>query len=367
MSEIAKYRWRVFLYSAIPACLAPIIFTTISTGRFVPQFVLLGLCAGLPGAIGINVTEFFIMPKFRRRPFMLGVIARVLCYGAVMVPSFLLGLASFRAAMGGMDLSSQRLWQETWALFTMPAVQFGFWFALVGMFIANFLINFSHKVGPGVTLNWILGRYHSPRKERRFFMFLDLKDSTRLAEHLGNERFSLFVREFFEDMTYPLIKTQAEVSHYIGDEAVVSWRIDRGRRNQNCIQLYLLLLEEMDKRRDAYMNEFGELPRFKAGLHVGDVVATDVGGLKSEIVFHGDVMNTTARITGLCSELNHDFLVSAEAAEMLVGPVQFKDLGAFEVKGKAEKVRVCGVGLPEALDESSSERSGLRAAGPSTS
>jgi adenylate cyclase len=34
----------------------------------------------------------------------------------------------------------------------------------------------------------------------------------------------------------------------------------------------------------------------KAGAHVGRVVATEVGTIKSEIVFHGDVVNTTARV-----------------------------------------------------------------------
>lgn len=36
--------------------------------------------------------------------------------------------------------------------------------------------------------NMITGRYHRPRKERRIYMFLDIKDSTALAERLGDEK-----------------------------------------------------------------------------------------------------------------------------------------------------------------------------------
>ncbi len=285
------------------------------------------------------------MPNFRRRPFLVGVGVRVACYAATMVVGFNVGIALMVAVGGRRSLFDPTPWSQAWELFFSRQVQTGFWFALIGLFVVNFVIQVSHKIGPGVALNWLLGRYHKPKQEERFFMFLDIKDSTPLAERLGNERFSLFVRDFFDDMTYPLIKTRAEVSHYIGDEVVVSWRIPYGQRNQNALRLFGLVREAIEARREQYLREFGEMPRFKAGLHVGRVVATDVGGLKSEIVFHGDVLNTTARVVGLCGSLGEDFLLTDEAAQLLPGPIQTVALGEFELKGKAEPVAISAVRL----------------------
>lgn len=283
------------------------------------------------------------MPFFRKRPFLVGVAARVACYAATMVIGFNVGIAMMVAVGTQRSILDAAPWVEAWGLFFSRQVQSGFWFALIGLFAVNFVIQISHKIGPGVALNWLLGRYHKPKREERFFMFLDIKDSTPLAERLGNERFSLFVRDFFDDMTYPLIKTRAEVSHYIGDEVVISWRIPHGQRNQNALRLFSLVRDAVESRREQYVREFGEVPRFKAGLHVGHVVATDVGGLKSEIVFHGDVLNTTARVIGLCSSLGEDFLLTDEAARMLPGPIPTVPLGEFELKGKAEPVSVSAV------------------------
>ena len=49
------------------------------------------------------------------------------------------------------------------------------------------------------------------------------------------------------------------------------------------------------------MNNFGLLPEFKAGFHLGKVTTGEIGVIKKEIIFTGDVLNTTARIQGLCN------------------------------------------------------------------
>ncbi|MBX3096612.1 MAG: adenylate/guanylate cyclase domain-containing protein [Fimbriimonadaceae bacterium] len=203
----------------------------------------------------------------------------------------------------------------------------------------------SRKLGPGILWNWITGKYHQPREETRFFMFLDMKDSTTLAERLGNLKFSALVRDCFSDITDPCVATGAEVSHYIGDEVVISWKIKRGRTNANCIRFFFSIQSLLLKRRLFYERKYGILPQFKAGLHFGKVVTTEVGDLKSEIVFHGDVMNTTARIQGLCGPLGHDLLVSSEAVEQIGANSEFvfESLGHQHLKGREATVEVCSV------------------------
>jgi adenylate cyclase len=55
------------------------------------------------------------------------------------------------------------------------------------------------------------GRYQQPEAENRIFLFIDLKDSTHLAETLGNDRYSRLVRDFFRDVSPAIAAARGEV------------------------------------------------------------------------------------------------------------------------------------------------------------
>jgi adenylate cyclase len=142
------------------------------------------------------------------------------------------------------------------------------------------------------------------------------------------------------DLSDAVSATKGEVSHYIGDEAVLTWKPNRGLPEARCVQCFYLFGEFLKRRRSRYESEYGVFPEFKAGLHFGNVVATEVGDLKSEIVYLGDVLNTTARIQGLCNSFGGELLLSAEIAAHLpaVDWLVLDSLGAVNIKGKAEPV-----------------------------
>lgn len=180
-------------------------------------------------------------------------------------------------------------------------------------------------------------------------MFLDMRDSTMLGEQLGDVRFSALIQAFFDDLTEPVLRTGGEVSHYIGDEAVLTWKAARGLADANCLRCFELMRQAVAERAEDYERTYGVVPGFKAGAHIGSVVATQVGEIKSEIVFHGDVLNTTSRIQGLCNDYGEELLCSAELAEALARAnpngtaYETVPLGEASVKGKAEPVKVCAV------------------------
>lgn len=220
---------------------------------------------------------------------------------------------------------------------------------LVGLAI-SMVINAAHQInrylGPGVAVNWMTGKYHTPREEERIFMFLDLKNSTMLAERLGNLLFSSLCQDFFADLSGPILATKGSVSHYIGDEAVLTWKPDRGLDKANCLRCFFLMQEAIAKRAEHYAAKYGILPEFKAGVHIGQVVAAAVGEIKSEIVFHGDVLNTTARITGLCAEMNCDLLISGDLLARLPSlpdGAGAQSYGMRLLKGKEHEVEIVAV------------------------
>lgn len=218
----------------------------------------------------------------------------------------------------------------------------------LGLFLA-FVINsisaVSQKLGPGVLWNWMTGKYYSPREEQLVVMFLDMKDSTTIAEKLGSLQFSALVRDFFADLTGPLTSTGARVSHYIGDEAVIYWYPQAAAKKSACLRLVPAFRKVLESKSADYVRKYGFVPEFKAGAHMGMVVATEVGEVKSEVVFHGDAVNTTARIQGLCGEEGEDFLISGELAEFIgsSSEVVLESLGSRTVKGRAKEVAIFAV------------------------
>ena len=67
-----------------------------------------------------------------------------------------------------------------------------------------------------------------------------------------------------------------------------------------------------------------------------------MGTVRKEIVFTGDVMNTTARIQSLCNETGVDLLVS-EALMTRLSPgavYHVREVGLRDLKGKDQQVRL---------------------------
>lgn len=352
MTELQKYQRGIFiraaLYGAIPPFLVGLIFFKAAGAlRFhhVPVLALIGLLSGFIVSSGISTSEGFLMPALRDRPIILSVLLRPLIYFVSLGTGIATSIWLFIALQEGASPFSQPILSFTALALGSSSVRITVAIAIMLALVASFLISVSRKLGPGEMRNWMLGRYHQPREEERIFMFLDMKDSTALAEQLGNLKFSALVRDFFVDLTPALLESHGAVSHYIGDEAVISWPLQKGLKNSTCMKCFARFAKEIESRAEKYRSKYGVVPGFKAGMHCGMVIATEVGTLKSEIVFHGDVLNTTARITSLCSELEHDFLISGDLAASVEPPINkvFKSLGSVALKGKSEEVELFAV------------------------
>ncbi|CAN5730658.1 adenylate/guanylate cyclase domain-containing protein [soil metagenome] len=278
--------------------------------------------------------------RWKHPSFIVTTLARTLAYGAGIVISLALSTMVMIYAISDMRLMDPELWETYRNAILNGYTLLSACLGLLVAFAISSVIAISKKLGPGVLMRWITGRYHTPRAEERVFMFLDIRDSTTLAETLGDLRFSSLVRDFMADLSEPVIQTRAEVSHYIGDDAVLVWIPERAFQNDACIRLFSLLRERLEERAPHYTAAYGAVPSFKAGIHMGTAIVTEVGEIKSEIVYHGDTLNTTARIQGLCNELGYDLLVSETVAERLGEKGQ--EVGRHALKGKAEPVSLRG-------------------------
>lgn len=208
-----------------------------------------------------------------------------------------------------------------------------------------FLIHLDRLMGPGVLLGYVTGRYHRPRREHRIFMFLDLKGSTTLADEMDPGCYFNFLHRYFSEMSEPILETDAEIYQYVGDEIVLTWKMGHGLEADSCIRAFFLIEDQIHTHRDYFLQTYGVVPEFKAGVHAGEVITAQIGELKREIVYNGDVLNTTARIQALCNQLGQKLLVSSELMERLsLGPeYSILELATVPLRGKAEALALCAV------------------------
>lgn len=217
-------------------------------------------------------------------------------------------------------------------------IPFFTWLAVAALTVIALLVN--DKYGPGVFRKFLLGHYFNPKREERIFMFLDLRSSTTIAEELGEEHYFSFLREVFKFATPAILRNQGEIYQYVGDEIVISWEIEKGKKGAHCIQCYFDIQEALNNKESYFDEHYGHRPEFKAGIHYGHVMAGEIGIVKREIAFSGDVLNTAARIQAKCNELGVNILTSKAIIDLL-GPIASlkpEEVGAIELRGKKEMV-----------------------------
>lgn len=187
------------------------------------------------------------------------------------------------------------------------------------------------------------GQFYTPREEERIFMFLDLQSSTQLAEKLGHIKYSMLIQDCFNDLGV-VDENEAEIYQYVGDEVILTWETKDGLREANCIRAYFRFMQYLEERRSYYEATYQCHPFFKAGVNAGIVTVTEVGRYKKEIAYHGDTINTAARIQSRCNDLNQGLLISKDLKEMLNSKAfEFEELGQIPLRGKRAEVAIYGV------------------------
>ncbi|WP_299251954.1 adenylate/guanylate cyclase domain-containing protein [uncultured Lacinutrix sp.] len=239
-----------------------------------------------------------------------------------------------------LNLTTEEGWWQTSQIFWIIVGYF-----LICSIVFSFVKIANDKFGKGVFFNLLLGKYRKPREEKRIFMFLDLQASTTIAEKLGHYNYSELIQDCFYDLNRIVTKYDAEIYQYVGDEAVLSWTYKRGIKNNNCVKLFFHFQDRIKKREKYYLKKYNLVPVFKAGIHGGKLIVTEVGTVKKEIAYHGDVINTSARIQGECNKYKELLLSSNILINDLSLSSKYKTefIGKIELKGKEEKLDISAI------------------------
>jgi adenylate cyclase len=299
--------------------------------------ILIGLITGVLGGVLLVTVNSQL---FRKRSFKFAMLTTIFTY--IFIFLFVTIVATFvnllnAQGLHGMSYSLLR----TSLGFVLDPILITYFILWGFITLATlFLLQVNDKFGPGILLKFLAGNYHHPKKEERIFMFMDMRSSTTIAEKVGNENYFNLLKDLFSDITDTILNNEGEIYQYVGDEIVISWSIKKGVRNANCLQCFTQIQEKLIKLGPIYKNKYGLMPEFKAGLHHGSVMAGEIGVIKKDIIYSGDVLNTTARIQEQCNQYNVDILISKETFNILSETDRYEliPLGSIELRGKERKI-----------------------------
>lgn len=316
-------------------------FRTTASPQLDHAFVVRSiLVAGALLGLAYGVLDVFLdRPRLRQLPYLWLILIQT-AFHLILLTSLVAAL-QLRGIFNQGEPFAVRAWLgRTFSVNTLVillytgVVSFGF----------NFVKQVSRKFGPGNLRRLLLGKYYHPRRENRIFLFLDLKSSTTHAERLGHYRYSSLIQECFRDLAVTL-EHRAEVYQYVGDEAVLSWEAETGLDDLNCLRAFYRFRDQLRARTDQYERNYGFVPEFKAGGNIGEVTGVEVGEIKREIAFHGDVLNTAARIQALCNEYREELLISEYLYHGLPHSPDFTFhlVGKMQLRGRQLPVEVYAV------------------------
>ncbi|MDW8848524.1 adenylate/guanylate cyclase domain-containing protein [Flavobacterium sp. MMLR14_040] len=315
-------------------------------GLLYAQFTDAGLDYGylqlLPGTIIGCLIGFFIITfeksfiNLNKYSFIVSMVLKALIYSVIIVVFLLFIVVIFEEMFGHFS------YQKAINKYVEERLVGDFLFSLAASILLILFLEISSLLSSRFFYNYFTGRYHRPMQEERIFMFVDVKSSTTMAEELGDILYSKLLQDLFNDFTDAILASRAEVYQYAGDEIILTWKTATGIKDQRCLYCFYLLKQSIEKKNEYYLKTYNRIPKFKAGMHIGNAVTTWVGKVKKEIVYHGDLLNTTSRIQCKCNDFNHDFVISEAIKEVLPKdlPVTYAHQGEILLRGKAQPMKL---------------------------
>lgn len=351
-SVVKRYRYRLIIYIALAWTMFDIInvvtgFQILSFQRTYMPFDYEGVRAFLLREAIVLLMSLLMgyLLVFRLKRVMQGYSLWTIFLLKSFILLFAAFLMNFFIHFAHSIIILQYNFEESLLRFYQDAIHTYWLFQKIPYWIILFLftqliIEINDKYAPGVFVDILLGRYVEPVIEKRIVMFIDLKDSTPIAEKLGHQLYFKFIRDFIHYVSNALIEYEGRIYQYVGDEIVVSW-LFTSNNTKKCMDALIEVRKNLQKQGEHFRRLYGIAPEFRVGIHMGDVTVGEIGVIKKDLAMSGDTMNTTARIRSACSELNQKFIVSKDFLDNIdLKDWQAESLGEIELKGKGSAVEL---------------------------
>lgn len=339
MPEITKQnmRWRRYLWVVITSTVFGIGLGTGAIFANDGEFFLMGALQGASTGFILGATAIYlyvVLPRTRlgeiinAQPLWVSISIETIALTAVIILAIRVTIGIFYP----IDISGTPLDSGFFMFATGLSLLFSF---LLGL-----AIEVSRLIGPRVFRLVLTGAYRKPKEEDRFFLMVDIKGSTAMAEKLGGLKFHQFLHRFVRDITVPILANHGDIYKYVGDEVIVSWPAADGLKSAQALRCFFDIQEVLRKREAYYREHYLISPEVRGALHFGTIVAGEMGDIRTEIAFIGDPLNVASRIAQVGSELDKDFVISAETLALFEddGLYQTERLQVDQLRGRTQKI-----------------------------
>jgi adenylate cyclase len=178
-------------------------------------------------------------------------------------------------------------------------------------------------------------------------LFSDIRDYTKISEHIENEELVRQLNRYFEEMVECVTRHGGTFHKFIGDAIMAVWgdiaSVSAGTKEDACRAVRAALemrsrLEELNRERVAQQL----LPlRIGIGLNFGDVLVGQIGAVRrSEFTVIGDPVNVASRLEGMTKEFRTDLAVGESVHDLVAGSFVMRRLGLVQLKGKSRPMMV---------------------------
>jgi class 3 adenylate cyclase len=210
-------------------------------------------------------------------------------------------------------------------------------FSVIGIVV----MRTAHFVGIETLFHLMIGTYHRPVIEEKVLLFLDINDSTGLSEHLGAVQIKSLVGKFLFDISKPITDYGGEIYLYKGDGLIALWNWTEAIRGNRILRAIDAVFAAVRREEVAYQRQFGVVPRFRIGVHGGEVVVSEQGDTKRAIGVYGSTINIAARMEEAAKAHNVACAISGDVAQALAdGEPQLLPLGDEQVKGISVEIPI---------------------------
>src|SRR5215470_17253519 len=165
-------------------------------------------------------------------------------------------------------------------------------FSVIGIVVMRTV----HFIGIEILFHLTVGTYHRPVIQEKLLVFLDINNSTGLAEQLGAVQPKSLVGKFLFDISKPITDHGGEIYLYKGDGLIALWDWREAVRENRILRAIDAVFATVRREQQEYLEQFGIVPSFRIGVHGGEVVVSEQGDTKRAIGVYGSTINIAARM-----------------------------------------------------------------------
>ena len=206
--------------------------------------------------------------------------------------------------------------------------------------IGVLLIRVVHFLGAYTLFHLVVGTYHRPIIETRVLMFLDINDSTELAERVGALATRSLVGQFLSAISKPITDHGGDIYLYKGDGLIATWAEANALRRGRILRAIDGVFGAIARKEPALRRQFGVVPTFRIGVHGGDVVVSEQGDDRRSIGIYGDTINIAARMEQAAKERGVRCVISGPVSTKLEAEEGLIPLVSEKVRGIAAPIPI---------------------------